>query len=360
MRIAIFINTPAHAHLYRNIIANLKKKQHDVKILARNYGETLSVLEGCNIPYIIYSRPSNSKFIKSLSFPIDIFRAYRILKKFSPDIMVGHGIPSVYTAYLLRKPSIIFNDNDFAPIQFILLTPFVKSIVTPSGFTRNLGKRHVKVTSFKELSYLHPKYFTPNKDIYEILGIARDEKFILMRFNALDAVHDVGIKTFSLEEKKYLIEEIGKKTTVFISSEGKIPAMFRKYNLPSPKHRIHDVLYYADLVITETGTITTEAAILGTPTVVCNSKLNRCGNFVELNKYGLIFSYENAGQAVEKAIELANAKDLKKIWKVKREALLKDHIDFASFMSWFIEKYPYSHEKIKETPECQYMFRDGV
>ena len=43
------------------------------------------------------------------------------------------------------------------------------------------------------------------------------------------------------------------------------------------------------------------------------------GNFEELEKYGLVYTYANQKQGLEKALELLENKNLKDIWKMRRE-----------------------------------------
>ena len=133
-----------------------------------------------------------------------------------------------------------------------------------------------------------------------------------------------------------------------------------KYLLNIPKHKIHDCLYYAKMLVTDTQTMTTEAGVLGTPVIRCNSFVgsNDMGNFIELEqKYKLIFSYRNPDQAIEKALSLIQDPDIKKEWKKKKQKLLDDKIDITSFIIWYIENYPESFKEIKNHPETQYKFR---
>jgi predicted glycosyltransferase len=67
-----------------------------------------------------------------------------------------------------------------------------------------------------------------------------------------------------------LLEKLGYK--VFISDEcEKAESKFNKYSIKIPSEYIHDVLYYADLFVSESGTMASETAILGTPVVYVNS-----------------------------------------------------------------------------------------
>lgn len=181
-----------------------------------------------------------------------------------------------------------------------------------------------------------------------------------MRFNAFDAVHDINISGFSNIQKIKLIKTLEKHMRVFVSAEGKVPREIERYVLKIPKRRIHDLLYYAKLFVTDTGTMATEAAILGTPTIRASpiSLKKELGNFIELDrKYGLLLNINDTEAAIREANRLLGHNDLKKVWLERRNRLLNDKIDITSFMAWFIEKYPESLKEIKEKPEKQYLFK---
>jgi uncharacterized protein len=365
MNIGLFVNTPAQVHFFKNIAKDLEKKGHTIKFLARDYGETIDVLNGLDLAFDIYSKCHNSKIGKILYLPFNVFAANRLLIKNKPNVLLGFGGPETFSALPLRCPSIVFQDSEphinlSYQFQYMMFMPFVDSIVTTKTFNDNLGKKQIKVDSYKELSYLHPRYFTPDKNIFKYLKVEEKENFVIIRFNAFDAVHDTGICSFSLEEKRRLIYELQKYAHVFISTEKKLPKDLEKYLLDIPKQKIHDCLYYAKMLVTDTQTMTTEAGILGTPVIRCNSFVgtNDMGNFIELeHKYKLIFSYRNPNQAIEKALALIQEPNIKEEWNKKKQKLLNDKIDITAFMAWYIENYPQSYKEIKDNPEIQYKFR---
>jgi predicted glycosyltransferase len=154
-----------------------------------------------------------------------------------------------------------------------------------------------------------------------------------------------------IETKRELVKKLGKYATVFISSEAPLPKEFEKYRLPISIESIHDFLFCAKLLVCDSQTMTTEAGVLGTPAIRCNSFVgeNDMGNFIELEqKYGLIFNYNDPNKAINKAVELIQEPNLKEEWRKKREKILKDKIDITKFMLWFIENYPESFLKYKE------------
>jgi predicted glycosyltransferase len=193
------------------------------------------------------------------------------------------------------------------------------------------------------MAYLHPNYFKPDPSIMADLGVNPGERYAVLRFNIFDAVHDIGRSGFTTEDKYELVKELGKHARVFISPEGDLPGDLERYRLPVNYNRIHSVLYYASLLVTDTQTMTTEAAILGSPAVRCNNFVGPgdAGNFIELeNKYDLIYSFRSTQQAKEKAIQLIRQDDLKEQWRHKSNRLLKDKIDLTQFMADFIEHFP--------------------
>ncbi|CAG0999466.1 hypothetical protein METP3_03196 [Methanosarcinales archaeon] len=366
MKIAIFINTPAQLHFYKNMIRSFKNRNSKVFLLVRDYGETLQLLSEMDFEYYIFSRSPKSKSGKIINLPFDIFKAYRYLRNLKPDLVLGFGVYDVFTSHLLKVPCIVFNDSEpnvnniSYAIQYKLYTPFIDLMITPASFKKYFGSKQVRINSYKELSYLHPNYYLPSDDITDLLGIKRNESYTILRFNSFDAVHDFNVKGFSNEDKIKLVKSLEKYAKVFISSEAEVSSSLKKYVANFPKNRIHDILYHANLLVTDTQTMATEGAILGTPTIRCNTFAGNkdMSNFIELEqKYNLIFNYSNPDKAINKAIELIQKQNLKEEWKIKKEKLLKDKIDINAFMIRFIENYPQSFEEIKRNPEIQNMFK---
>lgn len=348
MKVAFFINTPAHVHFHKYTIRELERRGHTVLVLARNYGDTLKLLDELGFNYFMYSDVPDSKHGKIINFPFSVLSAFKYLRKQKPDLLIGIGLYSTYTSLLLRKPCVIFTDSEPTNFQFMLLKPIVKAIITPSSFKMDLGPKHIKINTYKEFAYLHANYFKPDSAIYDLLGIPQSSDFVLLRFNAFDAVHDLGIKGFTIEEKRTLVREIEKHSRVFISSELDLPEDLQKYAIKIPKYKIHSVIYYAKMVVADTQTIITEAAVLGTPAVRYNTFAgeNDMGNFLELEKkYHLIYSFNDSKKAINKVLELIQVPRIKKEWAQKRDILLADKIDATKFMVSFIENYPESLNK---------------
>jgi hypothetical protein len=49
--------------------------------------------------------------------------------------------------------------------------------------------------------------------------------------------------------------------------------------------------------------------------------------------------------------------NLKEEWRLRRDKMLSEKIDYTPFLTWFIESYPESHKIMKEDPGYQGRFR---
>lgn len=362
MKVLFDMGHPADVHLFKYIIKNLEKKGHDIKICVRERENIVKkLLDIYGFKYESLENNAPGLFNKAITMFKNDYKLLKISKKFGPDIYVSLASPySAQVSKILGRQSITFTDSEPTGLMLALTMPFTDVIITPIGFTRRLGKKQIRISGYKELAYLHPNWFKPRSDILESLDISGSEPYAILRFSAFDASHDIGIKGFSLEDKRRLVKELSKYATIFISSEVGLPKDLEKYNLDIPQHRMHDALYYASLLVGDTQTSTTEAACIGTPAIRCNSFVgqNDMSNFIELEKtYGLIFNYNTSEKAIEKSIELIQQRDLKDKWIIKKEKLYKDKIDVTAFMTWFIEYYPESLKVTEKDPYYQEQFK---
>jgi uncharacterized protein len=344
MRLLFIINTPAQAHTWHYIIKELMVRGHDIKILARDYGSTPELLASFGFHFDMLKIKGNGllRFMTSMDH---IRKCYTLSRKFDPNIVIGFGVDAAINAKLMRGDSIVFIDDDPTHFQNNLTKLLGSTILTPNCFLGNLGRKHIRIQGYKELAYLHPNYFKPDPSIYDELKINRGEKYVILRFNVFDAIHDVGIHGFSVTDQFALVKELGKYAHVFISPEGNLHKDLEKCRLPISYNRIHHALYYAQLLVTDTQTMTTEAAVFGTPVIRSNNFVGHInmGNFIELEeKYALIYSFPNPEQAINKAIELIKQPELKEQWAKKRQVVLSDKIDVTKLMIDFIDNFPQS------------------
>jgi len=318
----------------------MKKKGHCFLIAASEKEVLTHLLKAYQFPFIDLGSYGDTMFQKIRRVPVKDYSLLKAVKPFKPDFFVSLGsIRAAHVAWLMRKPCITFDDDEYSYPYYHW---FVKSICVFSGFKIS-GKKILKIPGYKELAYLHPNRFTPET-------VQADKPTVLLRFVSWSAFHDGGKHGLSLNHKRLMVKELSKYARVYISSEGSLPADLEPYRLTIPPEEMHSFLARADLLVSESGTMTTEAAVLGIPVVRCNSLVgnNDDGNFLQLEKsYGLIYNISDPNAAMEKALELIKTPGLKNIWKQKQQRLLAEKIDVTAFMIWLVENYPDSFYALK-------------
>ena len=324
---------------------------HEVLVVASKKDVTEYLLNHYGINHKIIGSYGGSLLNKILMIPVLDIRMLKVAKEFKPDLIIG-SVRATHASKFLGVRVIDFVDDDYS---FRFTYPLLDSLVGFSGLEKN-AERVIKINSYKELAYLHPKYFKPNKKNVELAGIRHDEPYSLLRFVNLNAYHDIGKKGFDNHTQIKLIERLEKFGKVYISYEGRLPENLRRYQLPVTPDKIHDLLFYANLFVSDSQTMTTEAAVLGTPAIRCNSFVgdNDMRNFIELEeKYQLIYNFSDPEGAIEKATELMATDGLRELWQEKRKRLLADKLDVTEFMVCFVENYPESFHTLKREIDCR-------
>ena len=328
MKILIDINHPADVHQFKYVIKKLAKK-HEILVIARNKDCVHQLLHENNINFLPRLGFS-SFFTKIIGFPIIDLQIYMIASKFKPDVLVGSSgdLYITHVGKLIGKPSFIFDDTEHSKIQNFLCFPFATAVYTPISYKLDLGKKQRRYEGFKELAYLNYKYFKPNKKTLKDLNLKKGQKLILLRLVSWQASHDLGKK--SIIDYEDLTKRLGKYGKVIISSEKKLPSNWEKYIIP--KHlinKIHDIVFYSDLVISEGATIAVESAVLGTPTIYVN-KL--CMGYSDLMiKSKRMFQITNYEKLVNKSINLLSKNTRKRVYNIK--------FDFNQYAVDEIEKW---------------------
>lgn len=346
MKVVVDINHPAHVHYFKHFIWEMKRRGHDILITASEKEMAYQLLDLYGLPYVKIGTYGRSILQKLVNVPILDVKMYLAVKKFQPDIFLGFGsIRAAHVAALLRKPYIALDDTEQAHFGQFLYVPFADAILTPTCFKKDFGKKHKKYEGYIELAYLHPRYFSPDLTVLKEIGEQENSPFVLLRFVAWEAVHDVTTSGFSLNEKMRLVRELEKYAHVYISSESPLPHELESYRLTVSPEKIHHILYYASLFVGDSGTMSTEAALLGTPAIRFSSFVgqNDLGNFLELEEnYGLLKNFTSGDIALRTALELLENPSSRAAWQINRERILNEKIDVTGYLLWFVENYPRS------------------
>lgn len=362
MKILVLLSHPAQFLFFKYPLSRLKQKGHSVYTLIKTKDILSELLDSEGWEYYnILPRErgtSGISIIKSLI--VRDIKILRFAKKHKINLIAGTDASLSHVAKVLGIPSITTLEDDYKVIKNLaLLTyPFTQNILTPE--ICDVDKWIYKKTGYNgymKLSYLHPGVFKPNMDH---LKIKPDNPYFLIRLSALSAHHDSGEKGINNNLLKDIISKLEKKGLVFISSEKKLPLNYDKYILKIPVQHIHHYLYYAQILICDSQSMAVEAAMLGTPSVRISSFSGHISVLEELeHKYKLTYGIQPDEEAhiMNKIDELLNMKNLKDTFKSRRQRMLNDKIDVASFLTWYLENYPESRNIMKENPNYQYKFK---
>lgn len=360
MNILIDINHPAHVHIFRNVYAMLKERGHKVMVVVKEIPSAIRLLELYGIPFINIGKKDDALAKKGLDQLVYAQRILKIVRSNHINIGVGTSINLPHVSKISSMKSIILDDDDdeVEPLFAKYGHPFADTILSPADTPRK-SKKTVYVNTYHELSYLHPNQFKPDPSVLQDAGVEEGEPFFIMRFNAFKAHHDVDVVGLTIENKRRLVDYLSSKGKVFITTERNIDDEFKPYQLKVSPEKAHSLMYYATMLVGDSQTMTSEAAVLGTPAIRCNTFVGRIHYLEEEeHKYGLTYGFrpEQAEEMFQKIEELLSMPNLKEEWQIRRQKMLSEKIDYAQFLTWFIENYPESQKIMRDNPDYQFRF----
>lgn len=358
MNLLIDLGHPAHLHFFKNMIRNLENDGNEVQITARDKDVLIQLLDSYNFSYSVVGGHEKGFLGKSINMLRRDLGILGIARKKNSELFIGlHNPYTAHVAKLTGKPSITFTDTENVGLASTITFPFTDAICTPQCFREKIDERkHVRFNGYKELAYLHPKYFKPDPSVLEELGLSKKSKFSVLRFISWSASHDTSLKGIAEDSEIKFIEKLKEYGEVFITSERELSKELEKYKVKIHPSKMHSLLSYAQLYIGEGGTMAAEAAVLGTPSIhieamksgIASGEMS--GNFLELrDKYRLLYMFPDSASALRKASQVLEMKNPKAEWMRRRDKMLGDKIDVTKWMTHFVGNYPKSFDDYKKS-----------
>ena len=376
MNILVQLSHPAHFHLYKNAIKNWQEHRNNVYVLIKTKDILEELLQNSKIPYYNILPVAHRK--NKLGILWDMFvRDWKILcfsHKYKIDLLTGSTPEVAHVSKFLGLYSVNTGEDDMAVVPaFAKATgPFMQTLLSPIVCDNTpLEKRSVHYPSYHELAYLHPNHFIADKTIVENYGIDTSKPYFILRFASLNAHHDDGIRGINTEIAQRLIDILSPHGQIYITSERELEPQFEPFRIRINPLDMHHVMAFASLYIGDSQTMAAEAGVLGTPFVRFNDFVGRIGYLRELEDvyqlgYGIHATplteestiRRNDGSlqpsGVEALYDAVNtlvampAEERRALYAERREKMLSEKIDYAKFLTWFIENYPQSQQQTRE------------
>ena len=268
MKIWIDITNTPHVNTLIPIIRHLQMHGHQLIFTARDFSETLPLLAKHNIKPIVYGKYKGKSRVKKVCGLLQ--RMWMLLFKL-PQFDLALSLGGNYTsaiAWLRRKKSIVFSDNDisFKFFSFAMGSYFI----FPFYFKyQKIQKRYQIKDSqirtfqgFKEDIYI--ANFEPDTEFLKQLPF---KDFITIRPENLKASY---VPKDSTTIVPALFEVFKDENILFLPRYEEEKKMAEGYsNIWYPESPLSglDVCYYTKAMLTGAGTFAREAALLGVPAV---------------------------------------------------------------------------------------------
>lgn len=337
MRILIDILHPAHVHFFRQFRAAMIERGHEILVTARDKDLTLELLRDFAIPATVLSAQRRGRLGLAWELATRTFRLAAISRRFRPDVLAGIMGPSiVLVGKWQRRPAIVFYDTENATSTNRWVYPLAAAVCTPDVYQGRVRGHHITYPGYHELAYLHPDRFNADAAIPAAARLSPGDRFSIVRFVGWQASHDIGERGLTADAKRAIVSQLAAFGRVFVSSEGPWPADLPAEAIPVPASQIHHLLAAASIVVGESATMASEAAVLGVPAVFI-SDVGRGYTDDEERRYGLVRRVKPSDPgAIAAAIDSFLDTD-RGVHAESRRRLLADKTDTTAWMIDFFE-----------------------
>ena len=242
---------------------------------AREYGQTLGILDRLGIPYVtVGSHGGASALGKATALAGRSARLARLVWQQRPELAVAHGsVDLAVVSALLRIPSAQMQDYEFAGWQRQIAFRAARKVLVPDSIPlerlRRIGAGEAKLVRYpglKEEYYLAD--FQADPSVLDELGLDREKVLVVVRpppeTSEYHARNDLYGATIALLAASPQVEAVVIPRT---ARQGEEVRAIGAANLFVPAGAVdgQSLIAFADLVVSAGGTMNREAVALGTP-----------------------------------------------------------------------------------------------
>jgi uncharacterized protein len=270
VRIWVDLTNSPHVLVMRPVIADLRRRGHEVEVTARDFAQTLELCERFGIEHTAIGRHRGAGlFDKARGLAARSAALARWARGRGFHLALGHGSNDVTVASsFLRIPSATTFDYEWARVQHTVNCRLARAVVVPEAIPPERlyaygarGKLH-RYPGLKEEYYLAD--FEPDPAVLDELGLDPAEPVALVRTPpAVSLYHRFENDLFGS-----VLERLrGSQVVVLPRTPEQRAELTAAGGFIVPEHAIdaQSLIAYADLVVSAGGTMNREAVALGAP-----------------------------------------------------------------------------------------------
>ncbi|HEX4362969.1 MAG TPA: DUF354 domain-containing protein [Solirubrobacteraceae bacterium] len=269
MRVWVDLTNSPHVLVLRPIVAALRAQGHDVQLTARDFAQTLGLLERFGIEHTVVGHHRGGKLAaKGLGLVSRSSALARWARGRRFDLAFGHGSNDVtVAARLLRIPCSTMFDYEWATVQHNVNCRLAQTVVVPDAIPPGRLDRygaHGKVVGYaglKEEYYLAD--FEPEPAVLGELGLDPAAPIAVIRTPPAVSLYH----RFENDVLGAVLDRLRGTQTVVLPRTPQQRAELAGGDFIVPEQAIdaQSLIAYADLVVSAGGTMNREAVALGTP-----------------------------------------------------------------------------------------------
>ena len=275
MLIWVDCTAAAHPLVLRPLIERFEARGHEVTVTAREYGQTLGILERLGIPYVAVGAHGGASALgKGRALVGRSARLARFVWGRRPDLALAHGsVDLAVVSASFRLPSVQMQDYEFAGWQRQIAFRAARRVLMPDSIPLERlkrigakGSKLIRYPGLKEEYYLAG--FEPDAGVLEELGLDREKVLVVVRPPPETSEYHARNDLYG-EAIRHLARAGSVRAVVIPRTErqGEEVRAMGADNLIVPERAIdaQSLIAYADLVVSAGGTMNREAVALGTP-----------------------------------------------------------------------------------------------
>jgi predicted glycosyltransferase len=275
MRVWIDMTAPAHPLVLRPVIDRMRAAGHEVTVTARDYAQTIELLQRLGIPHQVIGRHGGASRVRKLISLVGRARQMRRVGRSHFDIAVAHGSNELpIAAASLGIPAVDMFDYEWATQQHNIGCRLARRVLTPDSIPpARLARYGVGADKLAQYPGLKEEYyladFEPDGRVLDELELDCGRVIVVLRPPPdVSLYHRKSNRLFPR-----VLDYLGRRDDVHAvviprtaAQRGQVKALaYPSLIVPPGAVDAQSLIALADLVVSAGGTMNREAVALGTP-----------------------------------------------------------------------------------------------